>query len=296
MWLIIAIGGYFLNALAAIIDKILLKKSVPNPGVYAFFISLLGILAFILAPWGLTLVSPRIMILSLITGALFVTALILFFTALQKNEASRVVPFIGGLQPAGIFLLSFLFLGERLSEFQIIAFVLLIFGGILISRERAEKNLESKSWFWYALISGLLFAGFYTLTKYIFTQVGFIDGLLWPRLGSFAVALLLLFGKKMREDLFNIRRTAAPASYGAFLFGQTAGAFSFVLINYAISLASVTLVNALQGTQYAFVFILALILSFTLPKLLKEKLTSRIIVQKIIALILIIAGIVFLNI
>ncbi len=296
MWLVVAIGGYFLNALAAIIDKILLKKSIPNPRVYAFVISVLGILAFVLAPWGFSLVPARIILLSLITGGFFVFSLVLFFTALKKHEASRVVPLVGGIQPLGIFLLSFLFLGERLGQFQIIAFAFLVAGGILISHEYSGAKSSSKRWLWYAVFSGILFAAFYTMTKYIFTQVDFINGLLWPRLGSLVVALLLLFGKNTREDLFSIKKTARPASYGAFILGQVSGAFSFVLINYAISLASVTLVNALQGTQYAFVFIMALVLSFAFPKLLKEKLTSRVIIKKIAALSLIIAGIVFLNI
>lgn len=295
MWLIIAISGYFLNALAAIIDKILLGKSISNPRVYAFFIALLGMAAFILAPWGFSMVSWRIIWWSFSTGGLFVFSLLLFFTALKAHEASRVVPLIGAVQPLGIFLLSFFFLGERLSFWQLTAFVFLIIGGVIISRGKTEKKSFSQKWIIYALLGGICFAAFYTASKYIFTQETFINGFLWPRLGALAVALLLLLSKKTREDLRKTRSSAHGGAWGIFLLGQTSGALSFILINYAISLASVTLINALQGTQYTFVFLLALILAFKFPKLLKEKLTASVILQKTLALLLIATGIVLLN-
>jgi len=64
--------------------------------------------------------------------------------------------------------------------------------------------------------------------------------------------------------------------------------------NYAIAIGSVTMVNALQGTQYAFLLILTILLSVRFPKILKEDVSESKIVLKIASLILISIGLFFL--
>ena len=64
--------------------------------------------------------------------------------------------------------------------------------------------------------------------------------------------------------------------------------------NYAIRLGSVTLINALQGTQYLFLLALTSLLSLKFPKILHEKVTTQTITQKIIAIVIISFGLVFL--
>jgi len=50
-------------------------------------------------------------------------------------------------------------------------------------------------------------------------------------------------------------------------------------------------VQALQGTQYAFVFLAVLLLTYNHPKLLREKISVQIMIQKIIAVMFIALGI-----
>jgi hypothetical protein len=52
--------------------------------------------------------------------------------------------------------------------------------------------------------------------------------------------------------------------------------------------------NAMKGLQYVFLFIFALIISAAFPKLLNEKTSKTIIIQRIIAIILIIIGLLVL--
>ena len=76
-----------------------------------------------------------------------------------------------------------------------------------------------------------------------------------------------------------------------FIFGQTSGALSFILVNYTIAVsASVALVNALQGLQYIFLLIIVFSLSWRFPNLLEEKITPSVLIKKIIATALIIGG------
>jgi len=286
MWLIISVLGYFLNAVAAITDKILISKKIPNPAVYVFFISLLGLVGLVLAPWGFSWISWFYLGIALIAGVAFTGALLHLFKALKIAESSRVTPFIGGFSPIFVFIFSFFILGERLSFKQIVALVIIILGTILISSGRATQKNPIKAYV-FSFISALLFGLYYTLTKYLFDNLSFINGFVWLRLTTFVGALLLLVKVQNRQDIFHQNKETITQSGPLFLFGQAAGAFSFLLINYAISLTSVTVVNALQGLQYAFLLVLILILFKWRPSLLQEKMRGWVLVQKIAAIILI---------
>ncbi|MDD5043383.1 MAG: DMT family transporter [Patescibacteria group bacterium] len=296
LWLWTSFVGYFFNAVSSVINKILLGRSMPNPRIYAFLVGVLGLSGFILAPWGWSLISGYWMLISLVTGACFIIALLLFFTALRKDEASQMVTLVGATQAIIIFVLAFIFLGERLSGWQIAAFLLLVLGGIFISIDPTGRGKSGQSGgVILALSAGIFFALFYILTKYIFNNLSFVDGFIWPRLGSFIAALFLLFDVETRKNLFSGGQEMTAKVYLIFLGGQILGALSFVFINYAISLASVTLVNALQGAQYAFVFILALLLMSRFTNLLKEQMAPRVILQRVIAIVIIGVGIAIIN-
>lgn len=289
MWLVITAGAYFLNAIAAVVDKFLISKKISNPAVYAFYISALGLLGLILIPWGFGWIGWFNLGIVLVAGITFTGALLHLFKGLAVNESSRITPFIGGLSPIFVFLFSFFLLGERLGEKQLLAFVLIITGTIFISLGRSSRKNLARG-FWYAGISALMFGISYTLTKLAYNNLSFINGFVWLRLTTFIGGLLLLYSASNRRDIFGGNKKDAAKIGPLFLFGQAAGALSFVLVNYAIFLSSVTIVNALQGLQYVFLLIMVLILAQWRPYLLEEKLRGAALAQKISAIILIGAG------
>lgn len=289
-WLVIVLVGHLLNAVAFLMDKFLLTKRIGSPFVYAFFIGALGVLGVALAPFGFGVPSLPEIVRALVAGASFVLALIFFFYALKKNEASRVVPLTGGLVPAFTFFLAYLFLGERLGGGEIVAFALLVAGGVLITLDRGGRG--SASGYFYAIIAALIFAVSFVLTKQVYLEQNFVSGFVWSRIGGFLAALLILLAPQQRYAILHQPKQEGSGKTTALFFtGQAAGALGFVLVNYAISLASVSLVNAMQGVQYAFLLVIAAILSRRFPKILSEGLTGFVLAQKIAAIILISAGI-----
>ncbi|PIP67385.1 MAG: hypothetical protein COV79_03260 [Parcubacteria group bacterium CG11_big_fil_rev_8_21_14_0_20_41_14] len=289
-WITIVLAGHFLNALAFLMDKFLLTKKIPSPFVYAFFIGALGILGLILIPFGFFVPSSMAIALALISGATFIIALVFFFAGLKENEASRVVPLTGGFVPAFTFVLAYLFLAERLGIVEISAFAALVAGGVLITIEK--KGRGSFKGYIYAIIAALIFAISYVIAKYVYDELGFVNGFIWSRMGGFLMALSFLALPKARRGIFNQPKQKNQGSTVALFFtGQVAGALGFVLVNYAISLASVSLVNAMQGAQYAFLLIMIILIAKKFPKLMSEKLTGAVLVQKIFAIILISIGI-----
>ena len=297
LWLPISILAYLLNAVATAIDKFLLSKKIPNPAVYAFFISALSLVALALIPFGFRLYPLDQIAIALIGGVIFTFALLYMFKALHKNEASRITPFIGGLQPIFIFILAWIFLSETLSAKTLLAFIIIIAGTLLISWNQAGRffTKSSRVSYLFAIISTVFFAISYTISKYAYTEQGFISGFVWTRVGAFLGALLLLLLAKNRRDIMKEIKQPKKETGLLFLCGQTGGALSFILVNKAMDLSSnIAVVNALRGLEYVFLLIIVLSLHKKFPNLLGEKITSQTLAQKILATGLIIAGLIIL--
>jgi len=222
--------------------------------------------------------------------------LVLFFHALNIGSASRVIPFTGGLIPLFIFTLSYFFLGERLGTMQIVAFFVLVSGAIIIALIPGKKKALDSREFIGMIFASLAFAVSFVLSKYVYDILGFVTGFVWLRIGSFLAALLILLSPSVRKDAKKIWRKVKPKGKAMYVGNQALGGVGFALTNYAISLASVSLVNALQGIQYVFVIVIAGVAAKFAPRLVKEKISLSIILQKVFAIILIGFGIYLLNI
>lgn len=309
-WIFLAISGYFLLGIVNVIDKILLAKLVPDFRFYTFLIGILGLVSFTLAPLGFGWPGLGASILSLLTGAFFIIALLWFFAGLQIGEASWLIPLIGGLVPIFTLAISYLFLGKAINFHQFIAFLLLVAGTVVIARlphaPRAHwwehlweliqpEGKKRKLGLLLGVIAALCFAITFVLTKRVFIISGFINGFIWIRLGSALAVLIFLLIPEWRrvidDQLENFRGRQVPI----FLANQTLGAGGFFLQNWAFALGSVALVSALQATQYVFVIVLASLAALKYPRLIKETVSRRIILEKLAAIILIAGGLFFLS-
>jgi drug/metabolite transporter (DMT)-like permease len=294
LYLIIAIVAYSLFAINGVIDKFLLSKAVRSPAVYAFYIGITGPLTFILAPFGLKMISLADLPIAIAGGAAFVGALYFLYKATQQTSISRILPIEGGLVPVFTLVFAYLILGERLTDTQLAAFGFLVFGAVVISLKRDKTGWHARA-LGNAIIAAALFALSFVLTKYIFDHYNFISGLIWTRLGFFAVSLALLVPRSVRKAIFKAPKQTSAGNkylyYGARISGSVGG----FLQNYAISLGSVTIVNAMQGTQYALLLILTIFLSRRFPEILKEQINRLILAQKIFAILLISVGLIFLT-
>lgn len=300
MWFIISLIGYLLNAIATLISKWLLLKDLPHPVVFTFYIGVLNLLAVVLIPFGFYYPGFSEVVLALLSGASFGLGLYLMNRALHEDQVSQVAPMIGGLQPIFVILFAWWFLPENLSLQQYIGIGILIIGSILIALEfkhrrifgfflSKREGLFTKSWP-LIILSSLFFGLSFATLKLVYIQQNFVSGFVWTRIGTFLFVLfLVVLTRKWPLVVKDLKGSGQPVK-GLFLVGQAAGALSFVLVAYAISIGPVTLINALQGVQYAFLFILILLLMNKNPRILDEPLKKPIIIQKVSAIFLIILG------
>lgn len=293
LWLLVVIGAHLLNAVAFLVDKFLLARTVPKPSVYAFFVGVLGAFTFVLLPFDFQIPTAAHAVLDLAAGATFILALLLFFTALKRGEASRIVPYVGGTIPIWTFLIAYLALGERLGRNELVAFAILVIGSALIARGGATRTTRQRHAYTAASLAAICFAASTVLMKLIFLQQAFIPGFVWSRAGALLAAVAILFHGPSRAAIFAPSDRPNGKLLGLFFGGQIAGAVGFLTLQYAVSLASPTLVNALQGVQYGFLFIITAVLGRTFPQL-RERLTRPIVLQKVIALVVIAVGLAML--
>lgn len=296
LWLTVTTLSYFLLALSFLADKYLLAGRIQSPRLYTFYIGLAGILVLALAPFvGFTIPDPEQILLALACGFFFILGLFWLYKALYLFEASRVMPAAGGMTPFFSALLVFIFSGGKatLTNSEYLAVALLILGSILITYQKSQKI--SAKCFLISCFAAILLAFYFVSAKYVYLGQPFWSGLIWIRIGGFLTVLFFLFSAEVRKQIFAPK--SGPKKQGAtavlFFGNQAVGAGGNLLQSWAVALSPlvyVTVINALSGVQYVFLFIFSIILSLKFPRVLKEDVSRKIIIQKITAIILISGG------
>src|SRR3989344_9344558 len=293
LYIIIAIISYLGLSLNGVIDKFLLKAGIPEPDVFAFYIGVLGGLTIVLIPFGFAVPNMSIFALAMVSGIAFVYALVAMFESLKRADSSIVLPALGAIIPVGTLVMSFFFIEDQLNLSEVLGLAFLVSGSLLIARATSKKTGKT-NWMYWAVLAGSLFALSFSSSKLGYLDQSFISGLIWIRLGGVAGAVSLLFSPLIRKKIFQVSELASKPTGILFFAGQTIGAGASILQNYAVSLGSVVLVNALQGTQFGFLILLTWVMYRWFPKILKENFSKVIVIKKIIAIVLISAGLIFI--
>jgi hypothetical protein len=297
-WLFFTILAYFLLAIISLSDRYFLVGLIPNPKVYTFNIGILGLLVgFLIIPLGLHIPEINIILLGLGAGLVRIIAVFFLNKGIFQSEASRVVPAVGGLLPIFSFLIFLIFFPktEILNLSQIIAFLLLLIGSVLISFEIFQKKFFKIKNLTYPIIAALLFALTFFLIKTLFLKTEFFNGLFLMLLGGGLGVLSFLFFPQVRKDIFS-QKISKKISI-LFPLAETIGGLGVLSQYYAVFLVrpgQVPLINALEGTRYIFLLLFIYFISRWRPSLLKEKMKGKILFQKIFATLLIIVGLAIL--
>lgn len=300
-FILTALLSYFLGALAVILDKFLLgSKRISGAPVYSFYIGVFGLFVLFFIPFGFYVPSFFQIFLSLIGGGMFSVGILFLYFAIQKGEASRVSPIVGAIIPVVTYFLSFATFSEKFVLIQIAGIFLLIFGGLLISFDLPLKINKQKFvlGFWDSFWAGIFLAFSYFLFKMVYNEQIFMNGFIWTRIGSFLAVLSYFFIPSWRKEIFQSfggfkkPKKKEYQTGSLFVANKIIGGISSILLNFAISLGSVTVVNSLVSSQYVFVLMLAFFAHKKFPNAFEEKLKFWDWAQKVGAIVLIGVGII----
>jgi uncharacterized membrane protein len=301
-WFLIGLIPPALWSVTNHLDKFLISKYFKGGGIGALmvFSSLAGVflLPFILVfDQSVFSISPITAALIAANGFLYILAVLPYFHALDRDEASIVVPLFQMI-PVLSYGLEYIVLKETLTTNQMIASSLVVVGAIGISLELMEgkKVRLKKDVFGLMFLSSLLFAFNFLFFKYFALKATFWTTAFWEYVG-FAVfaVILVLFVKSYRLQFLEVMRQNKLPVIGLNGFNEIINIIAKMSFNFASLLAPVTLIWAVSGTQPFFVFIYGVLLTLFLPHLGVENLAKKHLAQKILSIIVMFIGTYLLN-
>ncbi|MDP2741687.1 MAG: EamA family transporter [bacterium] len=295
-WLLIIILAYFFFALAFFGDKLVLSGP-PEAKLYTFYVGFLNILIIFLIPFTkFSVPNSTGMIWIILEAVVYVAGLYTMFIALEKFEVSRVMTVVGAIQPILILILAWFFWGAQIiTGMNFLAFAFLFLGSVIISM---QKKLQiNKAYLMLIFFSSFMFSLDYVFSKLVFLNQPFLQGLIWMRMFSFLFVLFFLFDKKLRSQIFTKKANLDKKTGAIFLLTQSVGGTANILQSFSISLAPVAYlatINSLRGVQYVFLFIITLFFSYFFPKIMKEDISKKALIQKAISIFFIVIGLAIL--
>lgn len=293
-WILLVIIAQAVNAVVTLIDKDLVTtKKIERPVTYAFYVGLMSIAVIFILPLGwISLPDLRVVYLSLLSGVIYVFALLFLYKSLKISEASDVSPVIAAITALASFGLAPIFLNDpgSPSGALLIGFVLLIAGTFVMSYFRfSMRSLV------FLMISGVLFGASSVFTKDLFMVTNFWNGFFWSRMANVVGVLLFLLIPSNRAAIFGNMVSSSGGTKLTVVLNKIIAGAAFLLILYAIKLGNVAVVNALAGVQFAFLLIASLFLSKKFPEYIHETIKNKkVLAQKLLATATIIVGLVFL--
>lgn len=290
-WIFLTLVAVVLWSMVNIADNYLVErnKKFGHPiGSLVIFSSLFGFIAagaiWLLSGASMTL-SAREVVILIIAGLCNVSWIIFYLKALPDEDVSTVVPWFL-TAPFFAYILGYIFLGEKLSGMQLVGGGVVLLGGLILSVKKQEGGYTMR---WKLIanmtLASLLIAVWVTLFKLVARDAGFWVASFWEHVGLGIGGLFIIFFVRSYRQGFNeILQRDAKKVLTISLFSETATIVGNLLANYAVLLVPVSLVFLIEVAQPAVVFILGLLCTFFAPSILKEDVSWRNIIQKVISI------------
>lgn len=302
-WFFIALGAPFLWAIVNIADDYLVshfthKETEKGSGGLVLFSSLIGLfIAFFIFVFtnGLFSISFLDKILLIITGGLTIVWIIFYLYALEIEEISSIVPWFL-VAPIFGYILGYIFLGETLTNLQLLGSLIVLSGAFLISIDfNGEKKKIKRKPVLYMIFACIAIAISGVIFKYVTIEGSFWVSSFWEYfgLGLFGIIIYILIPKYRREFHF-MNRTGGKKIFLINSISELMSVTGNLMTNFALLLAPVTMVYLVSTFQPAMVLALTILGTKFLPHIVKENISRRALIPKIIAIGIMILGSVFL--
>lgn len=298
-WFFIALVAPILWAVVNIADGYLVshfskKEEERSSGGLVLFSSLIGLIImffiFIFTK-GIFSISFLDKFLLFIAGGTTVIWIIFYLYALEIEDVSVVVPWMLTI-PVFAYILGYIFLGETLTQKQIIGSIIILLGSFLISIDftGGKRRLKHKPVI-YMILSCISVATGGVIFKFVTIEGNFWVSSFWEYLGLGAIGLLIyLFIPKYRKEFNYMNKTGGRKIFFVNIVSELMSVSGNLLTNFAILLAPITMVYLVGTFQPAIVLILSVIGTRFFPNIIKENISKYTLIHKIIAICVITAG------
>ncbi len=298
-WILVALIAPFVWSLINHCDKFILSRYFKGGGSGGLMI-FVGVVAL---PVGLALyvTNPSVLDVSnidkfslIVSGLLYNLAVLFYLFALEKEDASSIVPF-WQLSPVFAYFLGIFFLGEKLSADKLFAGTIVIFGALLLTfkfRKGEKTRINTKVAFTMILSSLCIALGYVLFKDGSSDTIPFVVSMFWNQVGMVIFATVCFLIKKYRKEFLNVVYQNSFGVLGLNIVEQMFETVGIVASNFAVLLAPAALVILVEySVQPMFVFLFGIFFTLVFPKFVKEDISRNNLAIKFISIIIMSIGV-----
>lgn len=215
----------------------------------------------------------------MVGGALTIFNYYFYFRALER-EAPSVVIAMFSLTPAILPFLAYYFLGENLTERQIIGFIIILAFTFMLAAIDVKKLKFSRALL-PVMLASILVAFALIAGKFVYDRVDFYTGYIYFSIGLGIGTIPFLYLKLMLPDAskkkkMSKRKRNIIIVAVVLIFSELLNLAAELSSNLAISKGPVSLVEVIQNTQPMYMLGIALLLYPFFPKFFREAKDGRV--------------------
>ena len=239
-------------------------------------------------PWLATVVMT-------VSGILYMGAMLFYLRAIQSNEASVVAPLFQA-NTLFTFLLGLLLLHELPRWPQLLGAGLVVAGAIGLSLDKKLHFGRFKPRLVLLMVSATFVLALSSVVfKFFAVHDEFWATTFWTFVGEGLFGAAILAMPDYRRQFVRLFRRNPGAVIGVNAANELINLGGGLGVRYASLLAPVGLVSAISATSTFFVFLFAILLTLFFPRLGREDLSARNVIQKGAGGLLIMAGVVLIE-
>ncbi|MGC1869578.1 MAG: hypothetical protein WA700_01360 [Acidobacteriaceae bacterium] len=289
----VAILAHGMIGASLVWDKILLKKQgMKNLLSYVFWLGAISIFGLVIAFFGFRWPPLRYAGMGFAAGVLDLVASYFYYAALKAGEASEELAAMGGFGPVATALIAIPLLRRPIGG-DLTGFIVMTLGGFIMffaSKVPLKKTLPK------ILLASVAFGMTNVLQKIVFDHTNFPTGFVFYTTGTFVGAMALLVPPSWRKQIFQHSEEAPPRSKIGYMINRFLAGLGSFLVIFAISRTSPAMVEAISGVRYVIIFLGAYAITKWKPSWFKEDFHGWVLLAKVAATGLVIAGLVLVGI
>lgn len=294
LWIFLAITAHLFWAVGNVGDKYILGNKIKDPYFYLILSFIVNSVALAFIPF-VKFYIPELKLIILIALAAMLNFVSGFgyIKAIQIEEVTRINIW-WNMIPIFTLFIGWATIGQKLTNIQIFALIILIGGAVIGSIHLCEKKIALSKAVWLMIASCFLLSVYAIIFSYLSRFIPFVVIFIWLNIFICLYVLAFFAQQKFRagfaQNIKQLNKKLIMIIVFLSLLNITATFFNV----WALSLGIAALVFAMEGFQVIFVFSIAVLISFFNPKILKEDLSYKNILLKLIALVCMVAGIAIL--
>jgi len=297
-WVLLAFLGPVLWAISTHIDKYLVERFFKDSGVGALliFTALIGLvgLPIIAAFVDVTTLGTTGIVVTAVSGLMYLTAIYFYLRALQQEEASVIAPLF---QTSTLFtyVIAFFVLHEKPTPLRLVGGLLMMASAIVASYEPGRRIRFKLGIVLPLLGCTATLAASSVMFKFFAIKDAFWPVTFWSFAGQAVFGVVLLSIPHVRRQFFGMFARNPGAVIAINAANEVINLGGGLAARYASLLGPVSLVQAIGGTTSFFVFAFGVMLSLFFPKLGREDLSKGALIRKGVAVVLIVAGVILIG-